>query len=271
MARARRCIAEGNVLAVLAVFGERPRFQPLLIAQLHAAEIEHAILHRDGDALALAGGRALEQRCDNTKAKMQTRAAVADLRAGDERRALAEARGRGRAAGALCDILVDLAVLIGAGAEALDRRVNEARIDLLKALPGETHAIEHAGAEILDQHVAGLHQPFDQLLADRVLRVDGDRALVVIEHREIETVHARHVAELAARDIARARPLDLDDVGAEPSEKLRTCRSRLHMGEVENLNAVECLAHIPLQTSAVVPLIHSPRPLHSYSAARFPT
>ena len=46
---------------------------------------------------------------------MQAGAAVADLRAGDERRSVAEAGGRSRAAGALRDVLVDLAVLVGPG------------------------------------------------------------------------------------------------------------------------------------------------------------
>ena len=62
------------------------------------------------------------------------------------------------AARALGDVLVDLAVLVGAGAEALDRGIDHARVELLDALPGEPHAIERAGREVLDQHVAFLHR-----------------------------------------------------------------------------------------------------------------
>ena len=42
-----------------------------------------------------------------------------------------------------------------------------------------------------------------------------------------------------ARDIADARPLHLDHVGAHISEQLGTGRARLHMGEVENAHAIE--------------------------------
>jgi hypothetical protein len=50
------------------------------------------------------------------------------------------------------------------------------------------------------------------------------------------------VLELAARDVAGARPLDLDHVGAEPGEKLRAGRARLDVGEVEDFHAIERLA-----------------------------
>src|SRR6185437_3988165 len=149
VAGARRRVAERNVLAELAVFLERAGFEPLLVAQLDAAEIEHAVLHRHIDLLAAAGTGALEQRGDDTERQMQAGAGVADLRAGDQRRTVAEARGRCRPAGALRDVLVHLAVLIGTGAEALDRGDDHARIELLDALPAETHAVEHAGGEIL--------------------------------------------------------------------------------------------------------------------------
>ena len=76
----------------------------------------------------------------------------------------------------------------------------------------------------------------------RMLGVDRDRALVAVEHREVEAVRALHVAQLAARDVADAGPLDLDAVGAHVAEQLRAGRTRLHVGEVEHLDAVERLA-----------------------------
>src|SRR5690606_11911952 len=45
IAGARRCVAEGDAFAILAVFGEWTVLQPLLVAQLHAAEVEYAVLH----------------------------------------------------------------------------------------------------------------------------------------------------------------------------------------------------------------------------------
>ena len=47
-----------------------------------------------------------------------------------------------------------------------------------------------------------------------------------------------NVAQLPARDVALARPLDLDHVGPEPREQLRARRTRLHVREVEDLHSV---------------------------------
>jgi hypothetical protein len=60
----------------------------------------------------------------------------------------------------------------------------------------------------------------------------------VVQHREIEAVHVRNVAQLSARDVAFAGALDLDHVGAEPCEQLRAGRSRLHVREIEDADAV---------------------------------
>ena len=178
---------------------------------------------------------------------MQPRAAIADLRAGDERRAVAKAGGGGGTAGALRDVLVDLAILVRPRAEALDRGDDHARIGLVDVLPGQAHAVERAGCEILHQHVAALDQPFEHFLALGMLGVDGDRALVAVEHREIEAVGALHVAQLTARDVADAGPLDLDHVGAHIREQLRAGRARLHMREIENAHALERLAGLAVR------------------------
>jgi hypothetical protein len=60
----------------------------------------------------------------------------------------------------------------------------------------------------------------------------------VVQHREVEAVHAGNVAQLSAGDVAFARPFDLDDVGAQPCEQLRARRSRLHVREVQDADAV---------------------------------
>src|SRR3546814_2883341 len=48
---ARHGVAEGNALAVLAVFLQRSVLQALLVAQLHAAEVQHAVLDRKSTRL----------------------------------------------------------------------------------------------------------------------------------------------------------------------------------------------------------------------------
>src|SRR6202011_858193 len=59
VAGARHGVAERNACAVLAVFLERAVGEALLVAQLDAGKVQHAVLHRRGDLLALAGHRAL--------------------------------------------------------------------------------------------------------------------------------------------------------------------------------------------------------------------
>jgi hypothetical protein len=226
----------------LAVFLERAVREALLVAQLHAAQVEHAVLHGASHALPLAAVRAVIERGDDAEREVQARPRVADLRACHERKAVAEPGGRGGAAGTLRDVLVHLAVLVRPRPEALDRGVDHARVELVDALPGEAHAVERARREVLDQHVAALHQPLEDVHALLVLAVDGDRPLVVVQHREVEAVGIGDVTQLLARDVARAGALHLDDVRAEPRKQLRARRSRLNMREIQDAHAVECLA-----------------------------
>jgi len=243
VAGTRRRLAKRNAFAILAVFLERAVGEALLVAQFHSRQVEHAVLHRDGDALAAARMSAVIKRGDDAEREMQPGAAVADLRAGDQRQAVAEAGGGGRAAGALRDVLVHLAIFIGAGTEALDGGDDQPRVDLSDGFPGKTHAVEHAGAEVFHQHVARRHQRGQHLLASGVLGVEGNGALVVVEHGEIQAVHIRDVLQLPAGDVTRAGTLDLDHVGAEPGQQLCTGRSRLNVREVEDANVLQRLFH----------------------------
>ncbi len=215
----------------------------MLIAQFHAAEVEHAVLHRGEHLLAAAGRVALIKRGDNAEREMQARAGIADLRAADDGRAVVETGRRCCAARALRDVLVDLAVFVGTGAEALHRRHDHLRVQFLDSFPREAHAIERAGCEVLDQHVAFFHERFEDLLAFRIFRIDGDRTLVVVEHREVEAVGVGDIAQLLARDVACAGALYLDDIGAEPCEQLRAGRAGLNVREIEDTHTVEGFAH----------------------------
>src|SRR5262249_2418249 len=135
VAGARHGVAEGHAFAILAVFGQRTVLESLLVAQLDPAKIEHTVLHGGEHPLAAAGADALIKRRNDPKREMQTSAGIADLRAGDERRAVAEAGSGRRAAGTLRHVLVDFAVLIGAGPEALHRGNNPARVHVWDRVP----------------------------------------------------------------------------------------------------------------------------------------
>src|SRR6185436_5201609 len=91
VAGARHGIAERNAFTVLAVFLQGSVGEALLVAQFDAREVQDAVLHRSRNLLALAGHGALVECGDDAEREMQPGAAVADLRAGDERQAVAEA------------------------------------------------------------------------------------------------------------------------------------------------------------------------------------
>jgi len=110
-------------------------------------------------------------------------------------------------------------------------------------LPGKAHAVERAGAEVLDHHVGHLDQLLKNLLAFARLGVERQRALVAVELGEVQRIDIRNVAKLAARHVTRAGAFDLDHVGAEPRQHLGTGRAGLDVGEVDDLDVVECFGH----------------------------
>src|SRR4051812_10674079 len=222
------------------ILGQIAPRKALVVAELHAAKVHHAIHHRHLDVLALAGLLCLAQRREQADGEMQPGARVADLRAGDERRAVRHAGGAHRPAHRLRNVFIRLEVRVrSGGAETLDRAHDNLRIDLADLLPGKAEALEHAWAEVLHDDVALLQEVDEYLLALARLHVDGDRALVAVEHREVERVGVRHVAQLAAGRIP-LRILELDDVGAHPREQLRAGWPGLHVRHVENSYALQC-------------------------------
>ncbi len=217
------------------IFRHVAAHEALVVAEFHAAEVHHAVHHRYLDVLALPGLLGLAQRGEQADGEVQPGARVADLRAGDEGRAVGHAGGAHRAAHRLRHVLVGLEVGVGtARAEALDRSHHDLRVDVVDLLPAEAEAVEHAGAEILHDDVALLQQVDEHLLTLGALHVYRDRALVAVEHGEVQAVGVRHVAQLPARRVALRR-LELDHVRAQPGEQLRAGRARLHV------HALECL------------------------------
>ena len=151
---------------------------------------------------------------------MNPRARVPDLSARSGRRAILETGCAHRATHGLRDHFVGLAVGEPARPEALDRRVDEARIELVQPLPGETQPIEHAGREILHQDIRLLRQLGEDPLTVFALQIQRDAPLVAIEHRKVQAIDARQIAQLDPGDVTPARRFDLDDVGAQPGKNL---------------------------------------------------
>jgi len=75
------------------------------------------------------------------------------------------------------------------------------------------------------------------------LRIQGNATLVTVEHREIQAVDSRNVAQLVARGISFTRSLNLDYVGSKPCQNLRAGRSGLHMRHIQNPDAFQGFPH----------------------------
>ncbi len=81
-----------------------------------------------------------------------------------------------------------------------DRGEHDARIDLLQCLVTQSRTVEHAAAEVLDDHVAVLRELADHALALGILEVQRQAALVAVGEAELwravpPTVVTVHLAD----------------------------------------------------------------------------
>ena len=121
--------------------------------------VDHGVLHRHLDLLAAAGHRALEERGQHADGGVQSRAGVAERHAGLDRPAVVLARDRHHAARGLRDHVERQVRLVGAAfAEALDRRIDDARVELGHLLVGEAQLLDHARREVLGEDVGLLDE-----------------------------------------------------------------------------------------------------------------
>jgi hypothetical protein len=127
-------------------------------------------------------------------------------------------------------------------AKAADRHVDEIGTHGAHCRFAHPHALGGAGPEVLHEDVRGLDQTLEQQKPARVFEVEDHRAFVAIgrgEHRR----QAGALATITADEVARTRRLDLDHVGALIAEQHRRHRSRNHLGDVDDANAVERAGH----------------------------
>ena len=107
---------------------------------------------------------------------------------------------------------------------------------------------EAAGLEILDQHVGFGREPAHDLAALGLLEIDRDRAFAAVAGVEIGGVEPLAVLAFeerrppAARVVARSRPLDLDDVGAEVGERLTRPRPGEDAGEFDDFHVLQAVS-----------------------------
>src|SRR5262249_56523779 len=92
---------------------------------------------------------------------------------------------------------------------------------------------EDAGAKVVDHHIGLGGQPQQQLTPLRVLHVDADTTLAMVDGDEV-VADVMQVGWRAAGSIATARSFYLDHVGTKISEQHGGKRPGEDMGEVED-------------------------------------
>ena len=130
-----------------------------------------------------------------------------------------------------------------AAPERGDRAGDEAGVDAPDRVAVEVPRRHQPGPERLDQHVRALGQRARQLAVAGVGEVEHDRALVAIEPEEVRADPVAPRRPPGAGVVARARPLDLDHVGAEVAEQHRRVRAREDAREVGDDQAFQRSAH----------------------------
>src|SRR5215470_3442338 len=123
-------------------------------------------------------------------------------------------------------------------AEGPYRAVDEPREALGERLGAESHLLEGAGTEILDEDVGApdqLQQPLD---VGGLLEIEGDAALVGVDGEEARR-NALPEGRAPAARVVTLGPLDLDDVGAHVAEDLRGDGPGQILRDLDDADAVE--------------------------------
>ncbi len=211
-----------------------------LAAHRRAAVVQHRIAHGDLDVLAAAGRHALVERGDDAHGGQHPGAGVADRRARPHRRLVGMAIDAHRPAHRLGDHVERQVVGVRAlRREALDLDEDQPRVERVQARPVEAQAGEGARRHVLHQDVGLLDHPPQQRLALLALEVAGHAALVEVVVDEIGRIGVGPIGHAPTPRLAAIGLLDLDDVGAEPRQRLGAGRPRLELGEVEHLDSLE--------------------------------
>jgi hypothetical protein len=198
-----------------------------------------AVEHRHVDERPLPRLRALHEGRLDADRQEEPGGDVADRDADPRRRPAARAGEAQDAAHRLHDHVVgapraERPRLAEAGRGAVD----EPRPTRVHRVPAVAEPLHRPGAEVLDQHVGGAEELVEDAAIVLTLQVERDRLLVVVERGEVEALPAHERAD-AAREVADARLLHLDDARAEVREDERRVRPREDARQVDDRDAGE--------------------------------
>ena len=150
---------------------------------------------------------------------------------------------------ALGDLVVAGATALGpVVTEARDGEHDEPRVALLEQLEAQAEPVEHAGAEVLHEHVGTVDELQQDVAVGLVLEVEGDRLLVAVGREEVRRLPVVLGADErwppATGVVAVALGLDLDHAGTEVAQHHRGLRPGQGAGEVDDEHVGErCAGH----------------------------
>src|SRR5271165_3669177 len=219
----------------------RSSMAPQILGSIgNAAVIDHAVLHRTPNELTLAGELALIESGEDADRSVEAGAGVADRRPGFDRAPVGLAGDRHGPAGRLRDHVESEVILVGAVvSEALDRDIDDARVDFAHHVVAKAEPFDDAGGEILGKDIGLFDQPAQNGAPLVGLQIGGDAALVGVEQHEVLGIDALFVGRRAAALLAPGRLLDLDHLGAEPCQGQGAGRPGLELGQVDYPNTVQ--------------------------------
>ena len=204
-----------------------------------AGKTEDPVGHRDVEDGALACAITVAQRGEDRDHTPHAAADVGELRGRHLRRRAhrplrAEDSGPSEVVEVVAGALRELARL----AVSRERTNDEARVLAAEHGVAEAEAIEHAGAELLEEDVVGANDAQERGLGVGLLEVDHSAPLAAVEELERRGLTAR-VGRHVAQVVAAARVFDLVDGGAEIGEDERREGPGQEPGQVENTDVLE--------------------------------
>ena len=187
---------------------EVERAQVRLKRHLH---IQHAHVHAPPDARP----RPLVQRRENAKRKSPPSADIPHRKPHIHRIVPRIAGDAHRAAERLHDAVERRAFRVWAVLpEAGERRGYDRRVDRAQSLVVYPQALQHAGAEVVQNDVRFRRERVERLDPCVRAQVKRDASLVAVEPQKVRALAAEEVRPQFARGVAGAGLLDLDDVRA---------------------------------------------------------
>ena len=140
----------------------------------------------------------------------------------------------------IADLIGIRTVLTKAG----DAGDDQAGVHFQQHLGIQADLLQRTGLEVFNQYIRILQQPQDDFLCLGVAHIQGDAALVAVMGHEIGGL-ALIERGVAPANVTGAGFFDLDHIGAKVAQDHGAVRAGYHAGQVNDLDAFQCLHNIP--------------------------